>query len=342
MFNKILSTLILCASICLAQNHPVTLFVSPQFNYSNQEIISRMSSYIADMNKIYAKSTVHRFYLSGQVYRTVEPQTGSTPPGGYSADPNFPVYFSIIPLPAWQQSSGYPAYNSDGSCVIASLTFRDIYNVYDPSFVNSYQKNYDYCLQLHILVHEFAHFMGVAIGEYYKLYNIQDQTGIYPVLPTINVWDNNDIFWHSRPDYIPDPMLTFGFSFNFVQSRKDYTDFVQFGQLSSLIINRSLRFPTYPVPTTQFIEIQAVRNNIPVKNARVRIYLNNVLTYSALTHINGAVIVNNFLHGNDGGQIAIVKVEHGFVPTGAAWISHWDCQKAAMLGFNKISYRINL
>jgi hypothetical protein len=208
--------------------------------------------------------------------------------------------------------------------------------------MGAYAKNYDYCLQLHILVHEFAHFLGVAIGEYYKLYDVYDQTGVYPILPPINHWDSDDIYWHSRSDFLTDPMLTFGFAFGDSQSRKDYTDFVQFSQLSSLILNRNLRFSTWLIPAAQYIEIQAVRNGLPLKNAHVRIYLNNILTFSGLTGNNGTVVLNNFLHGNDGGQIAIVKIEHGFVGVGAAWISHWDCQKAAMLGYNKMVYRIGL
>lgn len=312
-------------------NHPVDLYVTQDFSYSDQEINRRMSFYVNDLNKILAKNTSQRLYLTGVIYRRDASPTQTSPPGGFSQNQDFKVNFSIKKL-QWGQSSGYPTWNSNDDVYIDELTFRDIYDVFAPDFVSNYWQNYDYGLQLHILIHEFAHFFGTAIGEYYNGWAHSDATGIYPVLPQIGALNHDDVFWRrDRPYYLQDPMLTFGFSFPGVYSRKDYTDFVQFSPLSAAILNRGLRFPTYDVPVASKIRIRVLRGNAPVANARVRLFVHsNILIGQYNTDSSGYILLNNFL--NSSTQIAIVKVEHGFVGVASSYISHWDMQSYGMSG----------
>ena len=313
-------------------NHPVDLYVTQEFGYSDNEIVRRLSFYINDLNKILAKNTNQRLYLTGTIYRQDAVPTQAAPLGGFSQNQDFKVNFSIKRL-QWGQSSGYPTWNSNDDVYIDELTFRDIYDVFAPDFVSDYWKNYDYALQLHILIHEFGHFFGVAIGEYYNGWAYSDATGIYPILPPVGALNHDDIFWRrDRPYYLSDPMLTFGFSFPGVYSRKDYTDFVQFSPLSASILNRGLRFPTYDVPVASKIRIRVLRNNVPVTNANVRIFIySNVLIGQYNTDTNGYILLDNFL--NSSSQIAIIKVEHGFVGVASSYISHWDMQSYGMTGW---------
>lgn len=343
MRKKLINILFGClvwSSSAWGGNHPVDLYVTPEFRYSDQEIVRRMSFYVNDLNKILAKNTNQRLYLTGVIHRRDATPTQTTPLVGFNQNQDFKVNFSIKKLPWWQQSSGYPTWNSNDDVYIDELTFRDIYDVFDPDFVDDYAKNYDYGLQLHILIHEFGHFFGIAIGEYYNGWAHSDTTGIYPVLPRIDPLSGDDVFWNrDRPYYLTDPMLTFGFSLPGVYSRKDYTDLVQFSPLSVALLNRGLRHPTYDAPVSSKIRIKVLRNGAPVANAKVRLFIfSNVFVGQYNTDADGTVILDNFL--NSSTQIAIVKVEHGFVGVAASYISIWDMQSYGMIGIATADFSV--
>lgn len=327
--------LLLCCLNLAAQVHDVRVYIHPDLNqHSTPEVIRRMEVYTDDLNYILAKNTTHRLNFVGVIWSLTEP-ISQMPIDGFSRRENFDINFSITKTPADRQSSGTPVYFGDD--ITIQTWFREIY---DPNNLPTKQISDDYLLQLHILIHEFGHIFGAAIGEYYSSWLFSDNTGIYPILPPINPYAREDVFWNKRYDFLTDPLLTFPAGGHWGSwTRAQYLDFVQFSRLSAMLINRGLRYPTWSADEASFLTIEVARRGQVLTNARVRLFVDGQIVLDGRTAPNGRISMKNPLAMFK--KIGIIKVEHGFDMT-ADYVSWWDIQFAGMNGLNELVYFVGI
>lgn len=199
-----------------------------------------LPKYIEDMNIVLIKNTNRRLVFNPETDIII---AISQPHSNQAHAPfpveNFQVWAYAIPSSYLISYGGYAGIDDSGAGVLAGLKWKEIY---DPEQLTSSQL-IDYWTQINNMLHELAHVFGAGIGEYYKLSNIKDTTGISPFLD-INVLDSNDSFWVNKRDFMADPLLrnpvrTEGLEW--LSTREALLTFVKYSSLTAAIMSGDYR-----------------------------------------------------------------------------------------------------
>lgn len=230
-----------------------------------------LPKYIEDMNRILAKNTNRQLVFNPETDIIL---TDTQPHSNQALPPlpveSFEIWAYAVPTSYSVSYGGYAGIDDSGAGVLAGLKWTQIY---DPEQVTLVELT-DYWTQINNMLHELAHVFGAGIGEYYKLSNIQDATGVEPFL-NINIYDQNDSFWSGKPDFMPDPLLKNAAQDNSAMqpfSRENLINFVKYSELTATIISNDYRNEIPTVDLSQ-INIEVVSaDESPIDAATIKIW----------------------------------------------------------------------
>ena len=230
-----------------------------------------LPKYVADMNFVLQKNTNRRLVFNPETDIILT----STQPYSNSATPPLPVEGFEIWAHAVKTNyptsyGGYAGIDTSGAGVLAGFKWTRLYN---PDQLKASNVS-DYWTQINNMLHELAHVFGAGYGEYYRLSNIQDTTGISPLL-NINVYEQNDSFWSDKPDFKADPLLWNPAQIGILgqsPNRETLLSFVQYSGLTAAIISGNYR-NSVPTVDLSHIKIKIVDNDgLPLEAANVKIW----------------------------------------------------------------------
>lgn len=156
-----------------------------------------MQQIVADMNAVYEKNTNRRFVLDNPQIKRVS--DFNLPGSFFYPTEEHPVY--ICMSPGERTGQGWARVHPDGGAML----MMEVERLY-PWSEGMMEMNFEYAFQVHVCVHEAAHNFGSAIGEDYDRSQIDDPTGVDPLVP-VNSHNPRDILWSRLSDYASDPML---------------------------------------------------------------------------------------------------------------------------------------
>jgi hypothetical protein len=226
-----------------------------------------LPKYVEDMNSILAKNTNRRLIFNPETDIII---TTTQPFSNQASHPlpveNFEIWAYAILSTQPYSYGGYAGIDVSGAGVLAGLKWS---RLYDPDTLESGEAA-DYWTQINNMLHELAHVFGAGMGEYYKLSTIQDTTGIAPLL-NINVFDSNDSFWSSKPDFMADPLLR-NATQEGLTNREALLDYVEFSALTSTIMSGNYRNDIPTIDLQNIIVKVDTGNGVPISNANIKIW----------------------------------------------------------------------
>jgi hypothetical protein len=350
---------VLAASVTSSQqrNHKTNSEIKEQVLkfYLDPALVSNMGfaksvlpKYVEDMNTILAKNTDRRLVFNPETDIIL---TNTQPQSDQAALPlpveNFEIWAYAIHTNYGISYGGYAGVDRSGAGVLAGLKWT---RLYDPDTITPAELT-DYWTQINNMLHELGHVFGAGIGEYYRLSNIQDTTGVSPAL-NINVFDPKDSFWSNKPDFMSDPLLR-----NAVQtqgleqlsSREALLSFVKYSNLTATLISGSYR-NTAPTVDLQNISVSVVTSTgEPISDANIKVWsvvgnapYQTQLMVDASTDSNGHV---SFAWGgsinphNNYDFLRLIKVYKDGYVVSAKYVSIFDTDIVKLIDGND-SYNI--
>ena len=300
-----------------------------------------LPGYVADMNTVLAKNTDRRFAYAGHRFVDEVPTWAST--NVYPAT-DYEYHIFVQPTAPGEAQGGGSSGNQDGTAICMGCRWARLYH---PPLVDIGNNLTDYWWHIPVPLHEFGHECGAALGEYYKLWRVDDSTGVAPIFP-IDGMNPADPFWLAREDWKTDPMIVFGAgnSWWHVNTRQEMLDKVRFADVTAAIINGHYR-QTAQVPCAN---IQAAKvlvtdeNGDPLSGARVRVWhVDNSLPKSRL--------LKDSTTGSDGlvpwswievpipdlsmaysENVRCIKVHHPLYEPSVGYVCVYDAQHEALNG----------
>jgi S-layer homology domain len=253
------------------KEHPFKFYLDPalvpDMNFAKTVLVE----YVNDMNVILAKNTDRRLAFDPETDIIL---TDTPPHSNEAASPlpleGFEIWAYAVHTDYMVSYGGYGGIDHSGAGVLAGLKWT---RLYDPSQLTPDQV-VDYWTQINNMLHELAHVFGAGYGEYYKLSAIQDTTGTSPLL-NINILDQNDPFWSSKPDFMTDPLLR-NASLNRPSgqpaNREALLSQVEYSKLTAAIMNGDFR-NGIPSADLSHINIQVVSAaGLPIESAKIKIW----------------------------------------------------------------------
>lgn len=331
------------------------------------ELAARIKMYIADINKVFEKNTLHRFALDpGQPFVlhkapiTLEEVNviENTPRKKYGRL----IHVFISPsdrVVSWGGSAGH--------VTVWRLHWTSIYRrdlvalqpyLAPAGYLDRKSPPYQYYYQVNTMTHELEHVFGAGSGEYYSLLRVQDLTGVAPVR-NIDFGSNGlgDPFWSNRREYLRDPLtrrvwvdplddpLVLG-----IDGLDEAIDAMMFAPVTAMTINRanSSYRVSMAAPGEAWVIIKDCGSNAPVSGAKVSIWtqpavpkVDSVLESSAVTDSEGKVPFTfnckNALYPclTNYENMKLIKVSaQGYEPEGN-WFSIYDAQADYMVKGNR-------
>ena len=260
------------------KTHVFKVYIDPSLVTDMQFAKTVLPKYVQDMNTILAKNTNRELLFdpeTGIIPTVIQPHTGSA---GVLPTSGFEVWSHVSPTTAEYPYSngGYMSFDTSGAAALAGLKWQSLY---DPDTLTAGTPQMrDYWIQINNMLHEFGHVFGAAIGEYYNLSNIADNTGEAPV-QAISLQNPTDPFWSRHTDFHYDPMLANIYDQTRVgspDSRNQMLSLVKYSNLTAAIMSGDYRQgPTTNHPMIDFddIDVKLVdRNGTPVSGATVKIW----------------------------------------------------------------------
>jgi DNA-binding beta-propeller fold protein YncE len=329
--------------------HAFKFFLDPAIlaGADPSEAAARLSKYVDDLNVIYGKNTSRRFSFdpdSGLVLSLDPPFSGGC---NYSPRNDFEIWAHAV-------LSDYPGYSHDGysSCdasgagVSAGMKWAA---VYDPDLLSDgSDEQADYCRQIHILTHEIGHVFGVALGEYYNLNVVYDNTGYSPDMDINCSAFSSDVYWSRHLDYVSDPMRVFVWNLPLLgcpKTRADFLDETRFADVSAAIIDLGLRSSvlkyTY-LPDMHNVRVRVLASDSMsvVPGAYVKVWsvistspYETELVVQGLTDGSGEFVFDwdSTLYFGNYDHLRLIKASAGGVEPGGSWVSVYDAQEAKIL-----------
>jgi hypothetical protein len=351
--------------------HPFEFHIQPatanQYSTNSTEVELVLQKYVDDMNFVLAKNTdrqlnftatmdVDIIITQSQIFSTgcclegvLEDKIGATPMIAWVQDTN-----------ATYSNGGYTSFNQTGAGILNGMYWTQLY---DPDTLTADTVEMrNYWTQINNMLHEIGHDWGFGLGEVYNLATVNDATGVEPI-EDIRVnndphgnywghWDNATIRF--------DPMRITGYGQPISGSVTDYAgllDIVEFGELTSAVINGTFRtvayqadpnkIPLFPIYMNQtVVHVINATDGSDVVGADVKIwdqkthspyvstYIYNGVTNStgqyefdlAYDGIPGSI---ESLSGNN--KLKMVKVYKEGFTDGYDWISVFDAQKTRQI-----------
>jgi len=230
-----------------------------------------LPKYVEDMNIILTKNTNRRLVFNPETDIIL---TNTQPHSNQAATPvpveNFEIWAYAVHVNYSVSYGGYAGVDGSGAGVLAGLKWTRLYN---PDAITPSELK-DYWTQINNMLHELAHVFGAGIGEYYRLSNIQDTTGVSPFL-NINVFDPKDSFWSDKPDFMADPLLRNAVQtqgLEWLSSREALLAFVKYSNLTATLISGNYR-NTAPNIDLQHITVSVVTDSgEPISDANIKIW----------------------------------------------------------------------
>ena len=265
--------------------HRLRFFLHPSLvaGVSTQDLQTRLSQYVADLQTIWHRESLRRL--------TFNPATDisivSSSPFSGSCPPPLPEYgFEVWAYADWSNGSiygsygGYASLDTTGAGGAAGMHWTQIY---DPSTLAAGSTElYEYWKQINAITHEFEHVFGGGLGEYYSAGSFDDGTGLAP-LYDVDYFTPADPFWNAHTDFWSDPLLTGAWNNDRLgdpNTLPALLDAVHFSATSRGIINGCYRNADSPfttrtaLPDLSRIRISVVNANSgqPISNATLRIW----------------------------------------------------------------------
>lgn len=263
---------VLAAPSAALQEHTIKFYLDPALVSDMDFAKMVLVKYVADMNMILSKNTSRHLLFNPNTDIIV---TASQPHSNQAIPPlpndGFEIWAHAIHTDYAISYGGYAGIDDSGAGVLAGLNWTRLYN---PDALQSGEV-LDYWTQINNMLHELAHVFGAGIGEYYKLAVVQDTTGETPNLP-INIFDANDSFWSTKPDFMTDPLLK-----NAAQSdalgqsvtRQALLAYVKYSDLTAKIISDGYR-NGIPVNELSQITLKIVSDDtgLPLEDVQVNLW----------------------------------------------------------------------
>ncbi len=321
------------------KQHTFKIYLDPLLMPDMDFAQAVLPEYVEDMNAILAKNTNRRLVFDPQtdiILTTVQPFSN------WAASPlpveGFEIWAHAIKGGYNYSYGGYGAVDSSGAGVLAGLRWAKLY---DPNHLSITELK-DYWTQVNNMLHELAHIFGAGLGEYYKLSQINDTTGVFPLLG-INVHDPNDAFWLDKVDFKTDPLLWNPVLINRDSwtSRQALLDYVKFSELTATIISRDYR-NSAPTVDLAHLTVRIVdESGEPIELTNVKIWSvvgatgnPSSLMVDALSDHNGEISFSwggsNNPHNNYD-FLRLIKVSKAGYNASAKYVSIFDTDKVRLI-----------
>ena len=306
--------------------------------------------YVDDMNKILAKNTNRRLVFdpeSGVVVTKDKDAvlTGSEPLiGGMSRQTGFEIWAHVST--SYTLASGFDETirTAPSGAVILTGAWGRIYDPVDlTTGGNSYDQN-QYFRQIEGLLHGFANVFGAGLGEYASLGEVQDRTGVDPVVPiSLSQFSEGkpDSFWERHEDFLADPLRG---------GRLDEPtdiDSLRYADVTAAVISADVSAVDETVPDLSNIVLQIVDADTgePIPQAHVQIWsvaagLNSLAEkrvdstaddLGQYTWAWGDTHNNPDLGFSNWDNLRLIKVHQPGYHSAARWESIYDAQAVKML-----------
>ncbi|MFH0770315.1 MAG: hypothetical protein V1926_02960 [Candidatus Peregrinibacteria bacterium] len=319
---------------------------------SISDVGQRLSRYVEDINKIYAKTTVRRFVFDPNVHVKIWDKPFPTGGGCYPLKSGYEYHVFVQKSPKDFSYNGTSLCNifDNNALVTASYKWEKIWDDNDIGTDEEARDDY-YRRQLRAVIHELGHSHGLGLGEYYSLATLSDDTGIEPDL-SVRLTNPDDRYWSSRKKVFNDPM--FG-----MPPLETFMADMQFSPMSSKMINMTaldsdltlcdnanlLLCDVFEVRSGTQVPIQVIdeQTGQPVSGCSLKIFkvdagsskyelmdapeIGTDATYNYIWQGEGAT---TSLHASTN-LVRLVKAAcPGYMP-GGEWISVFDLQAAKVM-----------
>ncbi len=248
--------------------HPVRFFFQTGFPQATDFDVA-LPGYIGDMNTILNKNTDRKFAYAG--YRWISTMPSVITSNVFPAT-DYEYHVFVAPAAPGEPQGGGQAGNQDGNAVCFGCRWSRLWH---PPLVDVSHNLTEYWWQNHVMLHEFGHACGAAVGEYYPLWKVDDSTRVEPIIP-IDGLNPSDPFWRAREDWKTDPMLVFGGGNAWwtATTRREMLEKVKFSDATASIINghfrEALRLPCANIQAASVLVLD--ENKAPLPGARVRVW----------------------------------------------------------------------
>ena len=337
---------------CTAQSNTIShrfrFFIHPDLTQglSDQDVKSRLSLYVEDLNLIFSKNTLRRFTFDPDNDLTI---TDSPPQTGYySGDlpmTNYEIWAIVNPAastPYNYSHGGYMSFATTNGAGVATGMYWDA--IHDRNaLVNDAPDDWDlwnYWIQIHNTAHELGHVYGAASGEYYSLRNVHDTTGIAPLQDVFypDTGPTTDPYWSQHPDYWYDPMI--GWTPRLMWH--DLTNQVQFARVTAAMINAGFRMtdPEAQVPdlSKTRIWVRAEGTQIVIPGAHVEAWKimaappwTPTLVFDGSTGPGGFIEFDWTAEGDNWDNMMVMKAWPDTANPVVRWFSFYDAQEQRMV-----------
>lgn len=289
-----------------------------------------MMQIVSDMNVVFEKNTNRRFVLDNPQIKRVS--DFNLPGSFFYPTEEYPVY--ICMSPGERTGNGWARVHPDGGAMLMMEVDR-----LHPWTEGMMEMNFEHAFQTHVCIHEAAHNFAVAIGEDYDRSQIDDPTGVDPLVP-VDVNNPRDILWSRLSDYASDPMLH-------LAPRGRFSDH------NARVISGSYRTsqampPFAPLDQCRVLVTQDPFEDIddpllndlrhdPMRGARVRIWSVDsrnpscVLLVDATTDDSGVIPFTWPANPHTNDSVLVKCHADGYTPS-AGWLTQPDLESAGMDG----------
>jgi hypothetical protein len=349
--------------------------VANQYSTNSTEVELVLQKYVDDMNHILAKNTNRQLTFTATtgtdilIMQEQDFSTGCciTEQLEDKGDDLYPIFTWIQDTNSTYSYSGYTSVNGTGAGILNGMYWTQLY---DPDTLTADTVEMrNYWTQINTMLHEIGHVFGAGFGEYYNFSTVDDKTGISPQADIRrnsspyelgNYWNHFD-----KTTTRFDPMTITGYGQPISGSVTDYAgllDIVEFGELSSAVINGTFRVvgynndpnrvPLFPINMNQtVVHVINATDGSDVVGADVKIWgqhtssgnPDSVLIYEGTTNSTGryefdisynALNEDARLHASGAGtpdMIKLVKVYKDNFLDGYDWISVMDAVKTRQI-----------
>ena len=260
--------------------HALRFFLDPDLvgDMSAQDLKSNIAQYAEDINLIFAKQTNRRLAFdpdTGISLTQTQPHTGfagTLPEEGYELW----VHAALTDNITYGTYGGHASMDVSGAGVAAGLKWDA---VHDPSTLAGEPRGTEqYWRQIDHIVHELAHVFGAGLGEYYGLAQVDDTTGVGPV---VNIRKTaSDPYWGRHQDYFTDPLMNNIYNLALVGSPRtldELRDTVALADVTVQAVDRGARqtdsrLATLPDLSAVRVEVLDDHTGLPIPDADVRVW----------------------------------------------------------------------
>ena len=314
------------------------------------DVGQRLSRYVGDMNKIYAKTTVRQFVFDPNVHMQIWDKPFPTGGMCYPLQSGYEYHVFVQKSPKNFSYNGSSLCNISNNNAMVSTGYKweKIWSNSDIGTDKEARDDY-YRRQLRAVIHEIGHSHGLGLGEYYSLATLNDDTGTEPDLD-VRSTNPDDAYWSSRKKVLLDPMLS-------MPPLETFMEDMQFSPLSSSIINATandsdLALCDSPNPllcdahnvrsgTQVPIKVTDGQTGSPISGCSLKIYKVDAgspkfeLLEGPEISANGTYIytwlgASGSLHASTN-MVRLVKASCPGYKPGGEWISVFDLQAAKVL-----------